>query len=55
MGYLPVPLKQLIEHFSALPGIGRKTAQRLAFYMLDMPEEQVKEWLAESYEDSIDK
>ena len=42
MGYLPVPLKQLIEHFSALPGIGRKTAQRLAFYILDMPEEQAK-------------
>ncbi|HIQ59815.1 MAG TPA: recombination protein RecR [Candidatus Merdivicinus intestinavium] len=42
MGYLPLPLKQLIENFAALPGIGRKTAQRLAFHVLDMPEEQAK-------------
>lgn len=42
MGSLPLPLKQLIENFAALPGIGRKTAQRLAFHVLDMPEEQAK-------------
>ena len=35
-------LKRLMECFAALPGIGRKTAQRLAFHVLDMPEEQAK-------------
>ena len=42
MDYTPVSLKRLIECFAALPGIGRKTAQRLAFHVLDMPEEQAK-------------
>lgn len=40
MDYTPVSLKRLMECFAALPGIGRKTAQRLAFYVLDMPQEQ---------------
>ena len=35
-------LKRLMECFAARPGIGRKTAQRLAFHVLDMPEEQAK-------------
>ena len=30
------PLAQLIEHFRALPGIGAKTAVRLAYHVLDM-------------------
>ena len=42
MEYTPVSLKRLMECFAALPGIGRKTAQRLAFHVLDMPEEQAK-------------
>ena len=42
MDYTPVSLKRLMECFAALPGIGRKTAQRLAFHVLDMPEEQAK-------------
>ena len=42
MDYTPVPLKRLIECFGALPGIGRKTAQRLAFHVLDMPAEQAQ-------------
>lgn len=42
MDYTPVPLKRLIECFGALPGIGRKTAQRLAFHVLDMPKEQAQ-------------
>ena len=33
-----VPLQRLIEQFEKLPGIGKKTAQRLAFYVLSMPE-----------------
>lgn len=31
-------LEELTEHFRALPGIGGKSAQRLAFYVLNMPE-----------------
>ena len=31
-----LPIANLIEQFSRLPGIGRKTAQRLAFYVLEM-------------------
>lgn len=36
MEYFSPPLANLIEEFSKLPGIGRKTAQRLAFYILNM-------------------
>ena len=36
-GYIP----KLIEELSALPGVGPKTAGRLAFHILDMPSEQV--------------
>ena len=32
----------LIEQFSRLPGIGAKSAQRLAFYVVNMPKEQVE-------------
>lgn len=42
--YNVVPLSRLIEHFERLPGIGRKTAQRLAYYVLKMPEEQAKDF-----------
>ena len=34
----PAALEDLIDCFSALPGVGRKSAQRLAFYVLSMPE-----------------
>ena len=34
-------LKQLIEEFSQLPGIGRKSAQRLAMYILKLPKDEV--------------
>lgn len=40
MAYHVAPLAQLIEQFERLPGIGHKTAQRLAYYVLDMPKEQ---------------
>ena len=36
------PLAKLIEHFRALPGIGNKTAVRLAYHVLDMDVEQAK-------------
>lgn len=35
------PINQLIEELSKLPSIGRKTAQRLAFHILDMKGEEV--------------
>ncbi len=37
-------LTKLIEQFARLPGIGPKTAQRLAFYVLNMPKNQVEEF-----------
>jgi len=37
MEYGPIPLRKLIEQFERMPGIGRKTAQRLAFYVLALP------------------
>ncbi len=36
------PLAQLIEQFQRLPGIGAKTAQRLALHILKRPEEEVE-------------
>ena len=41
------PLSRLIEEFNRLPGIGPKSAQRLAYYLIRMPEEEAKS-LAES-------
>ena len=36
------PLAKLIEHFRALPGIGNKTAVRLAYHVLDMDKEKAQ-------------
>ena len=38
------PLEELIEQFERLPGIGRKSAQKLAFYILEMTDEQAKKF-----------
>ena len=38
------PLKSLIEHFEHLPGIGHKTAVRLAFFVLSEPEDVAKDF-----------
>ena len=35
-------ISKLIEELSALPGLGAKSAQRLAFHIINMPEEQVE-------------
>ena len=43
MAYQVVPLQKLIEHFERLPGIGRKSAQRMAYYLLSQPPEQVED------------
>ncbi|MCR4924854.1 MAG: recombination mediator RecR [Clostridiales bacterium] len=43
MGYNVVPLAKLIEQFERMPGIGRKSAQRIAFYVLNMTDSQAKD------------
>ncbi len=42
-GY-PEPVTHLIEQFMKLPGVGPKTAQRLAFHVLGMPSQDVTEF-----------
>ena len=42
MEYYGSSIGKLIESLSSLPGIGKKSAQRLAFHIVSMPEEQVK-------------
>lgn len=41
MDYYSKYINKLIEEFAKLPGVGNKSAQRLAFYILNMPQEQV--------------
>jgi recombination protein RecR len=50
----PEPLTRLIEHLQRLPGIGRKSAQRLAFHVMKSPREDA-ERLAEALRDVKDK
>jgi recombination protein RecR len=42
MDYFVAPVAKLIEELSKLPGVGNKTAQRLAFHILDAPPEQAE-------------
>ncbi len=44
MNYQVLPLVKLTEHFERLPGIGKKSAQRLAFYVLNMPKEKAEDF-----------
>ena len=48
MEYFPAPLEALVEQFARLPGIGGKTAQRLAFHVLSLPAEE-----AQAFADAI--
>ena len=48
MNYFPVALQELADQFARLPGIGGKTAQRLAFHVLSLPLED-----AQSFADAI--
>jgi len=50
----PDPLKKLVEQLQRLPGIGAKSAQRLAFHILKTPREDV-ERLAEAMRDVKDR
>ena len=44
MNYFPAALQELADQFARLPGIGGKTAQRLAFYVLGLPQEEAQEF-----------
>ena len=46
MDYFPAALENLVEQFAKLPGVGRKSAQRLAFYILDQPEQTAQDFAA---------
>ena len=48
MQYFPAALQELSDQFARLPGIGGKTAQRLAFYVLSLPMDE-----AQSFADAI--
>lgn len=48
MSFFPASLETLIDKFAALPGIGRKSAQRLAFHVLSGSDEE-----ADSFADAI--
>ena len=50
MDFFPSALENLIDKFALLPGIGRKTAQRLAFFLLSLPDDE-----AASFADAIIK
>lgn len=45
-GYHVAPLEVLVEKFESLPGIGHKTAQRLAYYILNMSGEEARAFAA---------
>lgn len=42
MQYFPPALERLVEQFARLPGVGHKSAQRLAFYVLGLPDEDAE-------------
>ena len=48
MHYFPAPMQELADQFARLPGIGGKTAQRLAFHVLELPLED-----AQAFADAI--
>lgn len=54
MEYYSSPISKLIEELSKLPGIGSKTAGRLAFHIVNMPKEQVNS-LAEAITEAKSK
>lgn len=48
MSFFPASLENLVDKFASLPGIGRKSAQRLAFHVLSFPDDE-----AQSFADAI--
>ncbi len=54
MPFFAQPVERLIEEFAKLPGVGQKTAQRLAFYILNQPKEDAQA-LAQALLDAKEK
>lgn len=54
MKYYPPPMANLISEFSKLPGIGYKSAQRLAYHIISMDKERA-ETLVKSIQDAKEK
>lgn len=52
--YIVAPLEKLVEQFEKMPGIGHKTAQRLAYYVLNLSKPEAEE-LANAVRDAHDK
>ena len=48
MAFFPTSLENLIDKFASLPGVGKKSAQRLAFHMLSLTNQE-----AEAFADAI--
>ena len=44
MEFFPPALEKLVEQFARLPGVGKKSAQRLAFFVLSLPDGQAEEF-----------
>lgn len=44
--FFPASFEALIDSFASLPGIGRKSAQRLAFHVLSLPEDEAEQFAA---------
>ncbi len=44
MQFFPAALQNLADQFARLPGVGSKTAQRLAFYVLSLPDGEAEEF-----------
>ena len=49
MSDLIEPIARMVNQLSKLPGVGQKTAQRLAYHIISMPEDQVRELAASIY------
>ena len=44
MDFYPVAIEKLIEEFAKLPSIGKKSAQRLTLHILNLPDDEVREF-----------
>ena len=50
MDVMVEPIRRMVHELSRLPGVGAKTAQRLAYFILSMPEDQVRSLAAAIYQ-----
>lgn len=54
MDYTALPLQRLQEHFQKIPGVGAKTAQRMALYVISLPKEEAHGF-ADAINEAADK